>query len=385
MDEDIKTIIKAKVENTLKNAYAVLETFVDYFGEDYVDNNLLTDESLTDFFTKELWESTTKENFSVKEPFYDSMIACLPGSTFSIKVYFPRVTVTNEYGKSIDIKDLYAKIKIFGNGLLANSFTLLRSTYTVAEWICRYAHSHLPGITYGWESPCLGEGPIRNTQNELTREFNIDRWGLFCYELAKYVTIESISGGPYKRLEGVNEAGQAVNYFIPYIYNMRFHNPGGSEIMQNFFKYYLSKESIKISYKENNFVLGESKERFWVAITKSFIQWVNEKNDPCYNLWKLLGGDILGKYIIQGETIYRIDTKRLRSVETDVDLVLTTFKNKEVRLVVEADQNRVQSVYLLEWDIVSYIIITILKIFNYKYGKQNNEETTSTESRCLYF
>ena len=127
--------------------------------------------------------------------------------------------MTNENDKSIIIQDLYAKIELDAKGNIPTEdrgFTLNRATYPMEQWVCGYMHSHISNIPKGnltsFQSPCLGTGPINNTVLELKNNCDSTEWMLFCQELSMYVTVESLRGGPYIRMETIGSKRQSSDY-----------------------------------------------------------------------------------------------------------------------------------------------------------------------------
>jgi hypothetical protein len=139
-------------------------------------------------------------------------------SDTAIKIGNNLRAITNEYNRSTTIKDVYIKLNIDYSGKLINSFYINRATYTIKEYTSCYVHSHAPRLDKSnptiFRTMCLGSGPIIRTINNLINNFNKDFWQLFCFELHKYLQTESISGGPYIRLEniGTNNSSNYYNY-----------------------------------------------------------------------------------------------------------------------------------------------------------------------------
>ena len=185
-----------------------------------------------------------------------------------IIIRFPRVRVTNENDKFIDITELYAKVSVKSNGKLAEFFTLMRTEYTMVQWESHYSHSHMPSTEFRWQSPCLGSGPILGTQESLFSSFNLDIWGLFCYELSKYVTVESLAGVPYRRLENVGNGNN-----LDHVYNQTyFSSPrfrGISTILSAFCDYFIREFNFPLSFINGAYALGDSVLNFAIHV-KSF-------------------------------------------------------------------------------------------------------------------
>lgn len=130
----------------------------------------------------------------------------------TIIIHYPEVIIKNSNNKSHTIKDLYLRTTFNNKGKLTEQFEMNRSTYTKAELEFGYRHSHHPSISInalsirGWNTTCLGEGPL-STQVGVLRHSNIDFSegdiiSYFC-NLDSYITWESLEGVPYKRLEQI--------------------------------------------------------------------------------------------------------------------------------------------------------------------------------------
>ena len=103
----------------------ILKIFSDYFGEDKVD----------------MQGFRTKEDFCKLKSLGGTntdAISLLNGAF--ILLWFPQVKVTNEYNKSVDIQDLYAKVKINTEGQLIGKFYLNRATYPLSHMRVGYMH-----------------------------------------------------------------------------------------------------------------------------------------------------------------------------------------------------------------------------------------------------
>ena len=141
-------------------------------------------------------------------------------STYYVTIRFPQVTVSNEFDESTIIRDLYTCIYFTSTGAFRGT-RMFRTTFTDLEIYKGYVHSHLPKLIHCFsndneltsshidrivdysESPCLGTGPLVRVISFLVNSFDEDYWGLYFAELARYVTIESVSGGPYIRMNNL--------------------------------------------------------------------------------------------------------------------------------------------------------------------------------------
>lgn len=318
-----------------------------------------------------------------------------PEVTKEIIVHFPEVRVTNEYDKFIDIQDLYVKVQIGNDGRMLRDFEMTRTTFPYKHFKSHYAHSHLPGISRNdignWKCPCLGSGPIGCTQYNLKHRYDEQLWGLFAFELSKYVTIESIAGGPYKRLESVGK-GDLIRDYNNLRSLLRFPtaDPEIETLLNDFVKYYARKNKFKIKYVNNQYQLGESSIEVCINLSNSFIEWYNDSsyhpnytNMPSLQCLKNIG--ILDDYIVSDNAIYSAHTNGTSiSDATAINgKSLFVFKGNTVTLkILDIDRLSDNNVSLLFRKLVCDCIITrILSLINYKYGKRNGVSKRNTTTQ----
>lgn len=128
---------------------------------------------------------------------------------YSILIHFHDITVTNEFDYTTKIEDIYACVPITPKGTIMKRMLWCRTTTSRSHWSAGYIHSHVLndiGGIFAWVSPCLGDGPICNTMSTLSESFCKDFWSLFWLELDKCIKTESLTGGPFKKLEQLDSS-----------------------------------------------------------------------------------------------------------------------------------------------------------------------------------
>jgi hypothetical protein len=308
-------------------------------------------------------------------------------NTFNITVHFPKVRVTNENGKYEDIYDLYALVRIHYQGTISGYFKLNKATYTVAQFKNKYVHSHVPSLNYDsltFQTPCLGSGPIKDTITSLSVSFDEDLWSLFCVELSKYVCVESLYGGPYKRLESIgSNDGYARNM------NIILHRTGYSSeihaLLTDFVKHLLKSNVLKYSYTKGAYSLGMPIVDYVLIVSNAFIEWYNRLENRPYSLSTLIQQAILYRAVTDGNNIYRFQ-ENIASVDIDsyIGQPVCMFKGKSVTLNIIGRENEECNIcYLLTENVTNYIITNILKIINYRYGRE--QENSGIDKKTLIF
>lgn len=324
-------------------------------------------------------------------PLIDEIWNSLNRFTNHIIVRFPKVTVTNEQGKHVDIQELYARISVLTDGVIARRFELIRSYYPIDQWYSDYCHSHISHISTDWLEPCTGTGPINYTIDSLESNFSEERWGLFCYELDKFVRVESLAGVPYRRLESI---GLLNTHPVSRTFRRNELTSFGyfdENLIKDFIKEVINAGVLKSAFINNKFTIGDTFESFWIKVSKVFAKWYNHKyKEGEVNLSRknLLDAHIVEKYIVKSNEIYKIRNGLNRSIPEE-GICLFYFKGNPVNLIVNRDKanaNELNATYLLNLDFVESLLYKILIIINFNYGRKEeaNTDETQPKRRTIY-
>lgn len=259
--------------------------------------------------------------------------------------------------------------------------------------------SHVNGIPKTnfatFRAPCTGTGPINSTMSSLYREFDRDLWQLFCLELSKYVTVESIAGRPCRYLEkiGADNTNIGVSSFIAF--NTAGYwgfMMGGQNKLKEFVKYFVQGNHLKFNYINGSYSIGMSFIEFVVLISNEFIKWYNEQfndNKVTATFEALKRHTVIRECIISNDKIYyninRIDNYNFTSY---IGKKVCTFKGEEITLNILNTfevENKNKSI-ILDPRIALFILHQILKVLNYRYGRKtatHTEYQVGTEVRYL--
>lgn len=362
----------------------VYQIFKDYFTEDRVD--------LRNVLSKERFCSRC---VTVSD---DNYIVDNSDSPYII-VHFPVVTITNEYNDSVTIKDLWAKIALTYKGTLRHGFSLNRSHYPFSHWKSDYMHSHIPGIPKDriseFLSPCLGSGPIKDTISSLASGYDELLWQLFCRELEVYVTVESIEGVPYRRIANIgNSQHRRIivdngSFCSFYNYNYR-DNSFSRDLVKKFIKHLIDNRIFNFNFNGISYSISMSSFDYYINISNAFIDWYNKLyNDKEINITylDLISYNVIYKVDIVDNCIYHSSVPTANNV-TD-GIVVLTFKDKPIHLVIEDNEEVVQCNHVLNPNIATAILRSMLTIINYKYGRKENgntecnNNTSDTQDRII--
>lgn len=375
-----------------EGAYRTYGVFRDFFGEENVDLQDVTPLDTFEANCNELDTSALTDEGLLAQlrKLYGDARPC-------IYVHWDKVTVTNENDKSTEIRDLYAQVPITPEGTMpyeSKGFKLNRSTYSQAEWAGNYMHSHCYGIPKDnvtkFVSPCLGTGPIRGTILELKRSGDEAEWMLFCQELDMYVTVESLAGKPYFYLEelGNPHTGPASGwmhngYRAVYSHEDRSNPRTGSlstacgdTFYGDFVEYYLRNGHLKFNYANNSFSVGMDYFTFMMDISNCFVRFFNERchNEGAYN--QLVTNQVLLHVTIEGNRFYRDGSDYISPAALQGKRVLT-FKGKDILLHITGERKDRQCSVLLAHYLAMHILANILKVINYRYKNEYDEQRKS--------
>ena len=430
--ETIK-LIEGKIEelynSLMSRPLQVLSIFNDFFGEDKVDmqgywsldkfKSWMSIEPLSTYIPNGDIVSMNRNDWSM---YKTRAITDLPGDQIEkvvnvltnttakekignakfndifILVHFPHIRVTNEHDRFVDINHLWAKVKVMYDGTLNGGFKLNRSEYTMLHFSSGYMHSHISYIPTNdftcFQSPCTGSGPINGTISALNRDYDEDMWNMFCLELSKYVTVESIAGRPYNYLErlGTDNMEMGVNRFITYLSPDYYEGALSSDKLKEFIRGFINSKKLKFNYVNGSYSIGMSLIEFIVLISNEFIKWYNDqfnKEELTAKFAKLKREGILKECIIDnGKIYYDRDRNNVNNYAQYIGKKVCMFKGREVTIDITdiAKVRNENKSIILNTHTALYILATILKVLNYRYGRSkatHKSNQLGTEVRYL--
>lgn len=399
-----------------EKANTVYDIFKGFFGEDNVDLcKPLPKSSFISRIIEEMEEcgividyndSEYTKSYEISDINLVNIKSSFSTQKVAIHVWWKSVTVTNEHNKSINIQDLYARIDVRLNGRIPYEnvgFLLNRATYTKKQFLSNYLHSHIKSIPKSnfatFMPPCLGQGPIKETIATLKNDYDEAMWMLFCQELSMYVTVESLSGGPWQRLESVGSASQ---YNITREYNQTADNSAFLQVfsidkLKEFIKYYLEHGHLTVSYKDGQFTYGMPYFEYIIDVSNSFIDFYN--NNLCKDerqIEKCFSCRLLLNVIVSNGKFYTL--KHREYVPPSLDIYrnkhVLEFKGKDILLNIieptEDEENEEAQTIIIRHTLAMYILHNILNTINYRYTNEyiNNIRTTQKSAisckRAIY-
>lgn len=369
---DIKEQIRNKYYTPTEEALKVYEIFKSFFGETKVDFQI-------DKTFKNTVEALIEDDENPEETL-NSPLLPLCEFSYIILVHFPNVTITNEKDNSIDIHDLYVKVPLDYAGKQAKRFEMIVTTFTKVLYESNYTHSHLPSgsLSHGkayFQRPCLGGGPIGTTCSILRDENNENIWRLFCVELARYVTVESIAGVPYYRMEHIGRNNGNKEIILSDV-SCRTSSEISS-IIKEAIRNLINRKVFTFKYVNNTYSFADNDASLIRLISNEFIAIYNKKfnnKELSTDLNALIRAKILIKAVFYKGCFTEEDNNRHSSCSPSTD-VLFTFKNMPVKMRIIDTDTTIEPVYILNVRYINVAIRNILEFINYNYGQKYIKKT----------
>lgn len=425
IEEKIEELYNSLMDKPLR----VLGIFNDFFGEDKVDmqgywsldkfKSWMNIEPLSTYIPNGNIVSMNMNNWSIYKTWsitdlpgdqVEKVVNVLTNTTVKerignakfngifILVHFPHVRVTNEHDRFVDINHLWAKVKVSYNGTLNGGFTLNRSEYTLLHIRSHYMHSHISSIPTGdfaqFQNPCTGSGPINGTISALNRDYDEDMWNMFCLELSKYVTVESVAGVPYNYLEklGTNDMEVGVGRFITYLSPSYYGDALSTDKLRDFVRHFINTKKLKFNYVNGSYSIGMSLPEYIILISNEFISWYNDlfnKGEVTNTFDNLKTRELLRECIIDnGKIYYDRGRNNVNNYAQYIGKKVCVFKGREITVDITdiAEVRNENKSIILNTQTALYILNIILKVLNYRYGRNkatHESNQLGTEVRYL--
>lgn len=299
---------------------------------------------------------------------------------YSVIIYFPEVTVTNEANKSTVIKDLFARIPLLKSGRMAVPFRLTRATYTGAELMIGYMHSHCHSLNSNnpenWDTPCLGTGPLKTTVYLLMREYDELRWGLFFWELDKFTQVESLAGIPYLKLQDIGVANDN-EFRIDSVNTTVNISEEERNTITKLVKSYLNTDLLKVTEENGHIILGMPFVEWLVEFTKYYMKWksvAEQLKEPTLDRR-------LRNYKIRDNILYT--NSRGIDWAKKVGTHIINFKGTDFEFTITEERRSEGQIPLLDINLSAFILNQILSYINCGYDTRITQYSPKRENGVL--
>ena len=369
----------ALIDEAIKGAWCNKFTLVKLKSFIQDDELIITDENLKEHSD----DTITELIIAIIQIIHKKEIAAVG----TILVHFPKVTITNENDRSIDIFDFYAKVKVNIDATMYEGVSFCKATYTFAQWENGYMHSHIPTVDNTrperFNSSCLGSGPLSRTIPMLRVSGNGELWPLFCLELERYVEVESLQGGPYKKLEYITRDKNKYKFKVA-VFNPAYNkfpipsNDTFNYMFNRFIEIIVDKKAIPIVYSNDLFEIGDNFVNTAITLSNLFIdfynnEYLNTKGIEHVSIDDLFKYGVVCPGTVEDSCIIYTGLSDNGNIPTINNKLLFKFKDKEIRLNILPD-NSIEKENLplfLNHHIISSIVFNFLTFINHadEYNK----------------
>ena len=183
-----------------------------------------------------------------------------------------------------------------------------------------------------------------------------------------------------------------VNRFTTYLLPNYHVADITSAKFKEFVRYFINSKKLKFNYVNGSYSIGMSFIEFIVLISNEFIKWYNDqfnKGELTIKFEDLKKRGILRECIIDnGKIYYDRNINNANNYTQYIGKQVCMFKGKEITVDI-TDITRVENEnksIILDTQTALYILTTILKVLNYRYGRSkatHEDNQLGTEVRYL--
>lgn len=250
---------------TFEQYKEIIKTYKDYYEDSKLDIQILNS-NLQNALDYE------KDGKPVTTEVLDE-IARQSSYMLSVITFFPEITLTNDYGHTHVIKDVYVKVNF-----PEMSIYLTRTSYTQKEVNSSYVHSHVPtGVLSGFNRFCTGaqDTPINviitNIKTGHYNDFSLVIQS-FIIEVERMIRIESNEGVPYISFDNIRDMKHSQNPMFLYPIQHKVENVVGHKYIDKvkaFIHYYINLGLDTFYFDGINWQLNCSDSEFITRVTKA--------------------------------------------------------------------------------------------------------------------
>ena len=145
--------------------------------------------------------------------------------------------------------------------------------------------------------------------------------------------------------------------------------------LRDFIRYFISLKKLKFNFINGSYSIGMSLIEFIVLISNEFIKWYNDqfnKKELTANFEDLKRHGILKECIIDnGKIYYDRGRNNVNNYTQYIGKKVCMFKGREVTVDITdiAEVRNENKSIILNTHTALYILATILKVLNYRYGR----------------
>lgn len=350
------------IEEVYRRFDSLLSSFNDYFGEEYVDEDVCSVRvKLLSIYEDIIQKCDTFDDAINK--ILNIRSEDLDYPAFTIIIYRPEVVIQNEREETHTIKDLYIKLAFNNLMLSVEGVRMNRSTYSYIEACKGYIHSHCQSntdLSETFRRCCLGKTALSTVISAMKSIWEPGFTETLPVLLDQYIHVESVSGGPYQHMADLNikKSDRLIYTQDQNTSNISVSIPGIKYLVKAF----LVSDNIKLSECDGKVKLSYIPEE--LAVILSDLAEGSPWNTPLYK-----GAQDSFGYI------YMYDIPEITDIYPDTERILFKFKGEPVRLRVEPkDDTILNSRYFIRPEVYSVfvnIVESLLTAYAEKYTSEH--------------
>lgn len=315
------TVDKA-IEEVYRRFDSLLSSFNDYFGEEYVDEDVCSERIKLLSMYEDIIQKCDTFDDAINE-ILSRHSEGLNTPAFTIIIYRPEVIIQNEVEETHTIKDLYIKLTFNNLMLSVEGIRMNRGTYSYIEACRGYIHSHCHSnsdLSGEFRTCCLGKTALSTVISTMKSIWEPGFTETLPVLLDQYIHVESVSGGPYQYMADLNIEKSDRLIYTQYsdTSNVSVSIPDIKYLVKTF----LVSGNIKLAECDGRVKLGYTPEE--LAVILSDLAEDCSLDIPLYRGFQ----DSFGY-------IYRYSAPEITDIDPDTERILFMFKGSPVRLRVE--------------------------------------------------
>lgn len=359
------------IEEVYRRFDSLLSSFNDYFGEEYVDEDVCS--------TKVKLLSVYEDIIRKCDTFDDAINKILNRRggdldypAFTIIIYRPEVVIQNEREETHTIKDLYIKLAFNNLMLSIEGVRMNRSTYSYIEACKGYIHSHCHGnldLSGMFRICCLGKTALSTVISTMKSIWEPGFTETLPVLLDQYIHVESVSGGPYQYMADLNIKKSDRLIYTQYsdTSNVSVSIPSIKYLVKTF----LVSDNIKLAECDGRVKLSYIPEE--LAVILSDLAEDCPWDIPSYKGFQ----DSFGH-------IYMYNIPEITDIDPDTERILFKFKGELVRLRVEPKDDTIFNFrYFIQPKVYS-VFVDIVESLLTAYAEKYTSEQAIPEKYRKY-
>ena len=357
------------IEEVYRRFDSLLSSFNDYFGEEYVDEDVCSESIKSLSMYEDIIQKCDTFDDAINE-ILSRRGGDLDRPVFTIIIYRPEVIIRNERDETHTIKDLYIKLAFDKLMLSVEGVRMNRSTYSYIEACKGYIHSHCqsnPDLSETFRICCLGKTALSTVISTMKSIWEPGFTEVLPVLLDQYIHVESVSGGPYQHIADLNIEKSDRLIYTQYsdTSNVSVSIPDIKYLVKTF----LVSGNIKLAECNGRVKLSYTPEEL-VVILSDLAESCPWDISLCRGVQESLG------------YIYSYNAPEITNIDPGTERILFMFKGSPVRLRIEPKDDIIPNFrYFIQPKVYSVFVDIVESLLTAYAEKYTSEQAIPEEYR----